>query len=313
MSYTILKNNNQDLQWVDIVRPTHEDRNAVKKLFPFINDRDISEAWSNTERSKIAKREQYIYLDLLVPIYNHTTRSIEIDEIDFFIGKHFVITVHQGTLPPITGLSTRCQKNDQHRSNLLSSNSEYLFSNLLRHLLDYTSPLIDHINDELDQLKHKIFGNESSRIIVKDILLTRRNITDLRKALRGHSALIAHIIKNDKHEQPLFYLKHHALFNELIDYSNEIWGTLESYKEIIEALEDANESMISHMLNDIMKTLTVFSVILLPASLLASIFGMNAKFIPLAGHPLDFWFLCVIILCVSATMFGIIWKKHWLK
>ncbi len=313
MSIRVLENNNKDLQWIDITKPTHEDRQHLQNLFKFITERDVSEAWGNTERSKLVKREQYIYLDLLVPLYNKKTRSITIDEIDFFIGKHFVITVHQGTLPPIAGLYERCTKDEHERHRLLESNSEYLLSQLLSKLLEFTYPTIDDINDELDKLKKTIFSdNNNSREIVKDILITRRNITDLRKAMRGHAPIVSHILKHEHHERPVFYIKHHLHFNEIIDYSNEIWEALESYKEIIEALEDANESMVSHTLNDIMKTLTLFSVVLLPASVLAGIFGMNAYRIPLQEHPLGFWGLIAIIMGVSGIMFWIIWRK-WLR
>src|SRR5204862_7480072 len=79
-------------------------------------------------------------------------------------------------------------------------------------------------------------------------------------------------------------------FDNIVDAHERIWDMLENYKEVIEALEDTNESVISHRVNDVLRVLTVISVVLLPLTLLASVFGMNVR-VPGQGSIAAFWII----------------------
>lgn len=311
----LISHGKRDITWIDIVKPTRADRASIKKVIPTLHDQDIEEAFLHTLRTKTVKREHYIFLVLMTPVYHPKTRTMSIHEIDCFISKDALVTVHENVLPPFTQLLGAHQKGKKARSYPIHGTDDLLYE-LLMHLLQYTYPLIDSINDELELLKKKIFrGKNGKQVhdIVEEILLIRRNVTDLRKATRGHASAIQHLIKGDHHvlTKEIFHSAHQ--FEELIDYAKEMWGVLESNKELIDALEDANESIISHRLNGIMKTLTVVSVVLLPANLVASIFGMNAVNMPIIGHEVDFWILLSMIGTVSFTLFLFFLRKHWIR
>ena len=99
----------------------------------------------------------------------------------------------------------------------------------------------------------------------------------------------------------------------MIDKTKNIWDILNSQKEMIEALEDTNTSLVSFKLNDIMRTLTLFSVIVFPLTLLAAIFGMNTvNSMPFMDSPYGFWNIIGIMLLGSVFMFAFFKKKKWL-
>lgn len=315
MSTQHLFNADHTIEWIDIFNPTQKDREYITEHFSF-DPGDIQDAFRSTLRSKITRWENYIFLVLLVPIYNTHRHSIEIDEIDCFIGKNYLITVHQKPLPPIHHLFVRCENayREKKEDSAMASTIEHLIFEIIDDMQEYVYPMIDNISDDIEDLKSSIFDEElDTRKMVKKILHVRRNVTDMRRALRGHAPILGHFIKKEQKEHALSVVEHPTLFEDLIDYSNEIWYTLDSHKETIEALEDANDALISHSLNETMRALTAFSAALLPAGVLAGIFGMNAAHLPFAAHPAGFFIYTGVVVLVSALITVLFWRKSWLR
>jgi magnesium transporter len=100
-------------------------------------------------------------------------------------------------------------------------------------------------------------------------------------------------------------------FSNILDRTKDIWDILETQTENINAFQETNESLISYRLNDIMKTLTTISVILMPATLVASIFGMNAKHMPIIGSNNDFYILLILIFTFIISFIAYFRKKKW--
>ena len=100
-------------------------------------------------------------------------------------------------------------------------------------------------------------------------------------------------------------------FDDLTDASERIWDVLENFKEIAEALESSNESVLSHRLNDSLRILTAASVVLLPLTLIASVWGMNVP-VPGEGAPGAFWFIIVVMAILLIGMVLYFRRRGWL-
>jgi magnesium transporter len=100
-------------------------------------------------------------------------------------------------------------------------------------------------------------------------------------------------------------------FDDIVDATERIWDLLDNYKEVVEAIEGTNEAVISHRHNDVLRVLTVFSVVLLPLTLIASIFGMNVAY-PGEGTAEGFWAILVLMLVTIAGLVGFFRYKRWL-
>ena len=100
-------------------------------------------------------------------------------------------------------------------------------------------------------------------------------------------------------------------FDDIVDAAERIWDLLDNYKEVVEALEGTNESVISHRQNDVLRVLTVFSVVLLPLTLIASIFGMNVDF-PGVGTAAAFWAILALMVVTLAGLLGFFRWKRWI-
>ncbi|MFH1536832.1 MAG: magnesium transporter CorA family protein [Patescibacteria group bacterium] len=299
-----------DIRWINIESPDKEDIDYLRENFNF-HPLDLEDVSSPTQRSKIDKYKDYIFIILMFPIYNRTTKEIEATEVDFFIGKDFLITINKGDLPPLLDLFQICQSNEQAQESTFSDSSEKLLYNVLKKLHLYCYPMLDHISLDIASIKKQIFkGNEKD--MVKRILEIRRNITDYRKIMNAHEATVSRLLKKGVEVMSIKEI-HKDYFDDLIDYTKEIWDQLESFKEAIEALQETNESLISFKLNDVMKILTIISVVLLPATVITSLFGINMKFLPFAGHPYGFFIILAITTFASGTLLFLIFRKHWMK
>jgi magnesium transporter len=100
-------------------------------------------------------------------------------------------------------------------------------------------------------------------------------------------------------------------FDDIVDAHERIWDMLENDKEVVEALEDTNESVISHRVNDILRVLTSISVIVLPLTLLASIWGMNVG-VPGEGDMTAFWVIAAVMVALLVGMVAYFRRRGWL-
>ncbi|MFA6474829.1 MAG: magnesium transporter CorA family protein [Patescibacteria group bacterium] len=290
------------LRWIDLEQPTKTSLQFLKNEFPF-HVLDYEDILAITHRSKIDKYSDYIFLVLLFPLLDRKTNTIRSGEIDFFLGKDYVVTVHRGDIPPFVDLFQVCTASEESRNQYMVASPQFLLYKILQRLFQYCYPLLDNIDAEIDQIERRIFST-GQQSLLQEILVTRQNIIDIRRIVQPHRQILMHLRSVELDKKYIDY------FDDLLDYTQEIWNQLESYKESIEALHETNQSLISYRINEVIKTLTVFSALMLPAGVIAGLFGMNAVDIPFAGQPEDFYiFTALTGLGIGLTLLYIKRKK----
>jgi magnesium transporter len=260
--------------------------------------------------TKTRRVPNYLFMILTFPIYLPEQKEIISAEINFFIGPEFLITVNKDKLAPLEKFFEQCQLNDTLREKFMSGNPTKLLYEILNRLQDYCFPMLDHINEDIDVLEQGIFSG-SERMMVEKILIIKRNIVNFRKIMQAHKNVLKKLIsKNTKYFIPTSIESYYA---NILEQTKDIWDILNNQKETIDALHYTNESLISFRLNNIMKTLTIFSVIVFPLTLLAGIFGMNVTgSMPFLNNPHGFWVVIIVMLVGIVLMFFIFKKKKWL-
>ncbi len=298
------------LRWVSVVKPTNEEIEYLRQNYKF-HPLDLKDCLSPAQRPNLDKYPDYMFMILLFPVFNKKTREINPSEVDFFIGEDYLITVHHNDLPPLVDLFDLCSVNDQALEKYFHEGIEKLLYTILNSLFLYCYPMLNHISMDINQLEKKIFAGAEKKM-VKEILVVHRNITNFRKIMQTHKNVLKKLI--DRKDDNKFRLNGLLVyFQELIEDTKDIWDTLQGFKEAIESLQQTNESLISFRINDIIKTLTVISVVALPITLVASIFGMNAQHMPFIGQGNDFLILLAICGAAGASMFLFFYYKKMLK
>jgi magnesium transporter len=296
------------LTWVQLEAPTAEEATELRERFQW-HPLDLEDVLSRRERPKVDDYadEGYLFAVLHFPVYDKTIQRLNAGELDAFIGHDYLVTLPNVELLPVSRLFERCQQDEALRDQLFSKGSGYLLYHVLDDLFDYCFPILDKIAHKLRTLEDDVFEGAAEEV-VRDISNAKQEIISYRKIIKPERStlrLLERQIERFLPEELELY------FDDIADRVERIWDLLDNYKEVVEALEDTNESVISHRQNDVLRILTVFSVVLLPLTLITGFFGMNVHF-PGYESAAAFWAIAggMVVLLVGLVAF--FRAKRWL-
>ncbi len=207
----------------------------------------------------------------------------------------------------MTRLFHRCEEDAALRDQMFSKGSGYLLYHILDDLFDYCFPILDKIGHKLDSLEDALF-EQRAEDVVRDISNVKQEIISYRKIIKPERATVRLL---ERHVERFLPEELELYFDDIVDAVERLWDLLDNYKEVIEGLESTNESVISHRQNDILRILTVFSVVLLPLTLITGIFGMNVTF-PGFESQEAWWAIVGAMVAVLAGLLGFFRYKRWL-
>ncbi len=293
------------LTWIHLDSPTTEEATALAQRFGW-HPLDVEDVISKRQRPKVDEYDDYRFVVLHFPVYDKAAKRLNAGELDVFLGPDYLVTLPTVELLPVTRLFQRCTDDAELRDNLFEKGSGYLLYHVLDDLFDYCFPILDKIGHKLDSIEDDIEEDESSQEIVRDISRVKQEIISYRKIIKPQRPILRLL---ERHVERFLPEDLELYFDDLVDASERIWDLLDNYKEVVEALEATNESAISHRQNDVLRVLTIFSVLLLPLTLLASVFGMNVDF-PGYGTAEAFWAILVgMIVVLGGVVAFFRWKR----
>jgi magnesium transporter len=270
---------------------------------------DVEDVLSKRQRPKIDEYadDGYLFGVLHFPVYDRTIQRLNAAELDFFIGPDYLVTLPAVELLPVTRLFRRCEEDEAFREQLFSKGSGRLLYEVLDDLFDYCFPILDKIGHKLDSLEDDVFEGRSEEV-VRDISNVKQEIISYRKIIKPERSTLRLL---ERHVERFLPEELELYFDDIVDAAERIWDILDNYKEVVEALEDTNELLISHRQNDVLRILTVFSVVLLPLTLITGFFGMNVRF-PGFETAWAFWTIFVGMLVSLVGMLTFFRLKRWL-
>ncbi|MBA3359680.1 MAG: magnesium transporter CorA family protein [Thermoleophilaceae bacterium] len=271
------------LRWINIERPGSIDRAWLEEHFEFhpLDHEDVS---SRNQRPKIDEYDDYLFIVLHFPVYDKAVGRLNAAELDIFIGPDYIITLPNSPVPPVEYLFERCRSSEEVRDAMLSKGSGYLLYKIVDDSFDYCFPMLRKIGNKLERLEEDIFEGRSEEV-VRDISNSKQEIINFRKVIRPQRPVLRDL---ERTKQRYLAEDIDIYFDDINDASERIWDMLENYKEVVEALEDTNESVLSHRVNEVLRVLTAFSLVILPLTLIASVFGMNVD-LPFDTSVGAFW------------------------
>jgi magnesium transporter len=306
----------EGLTWVHLLAPTTEEAQLLAARFGW-HPLDVEDVLSRRQRPKIDVYTEgengasgYLFAVFHFPVYDASAGRLEAAELDVFIGPDYIVTLPTIELRPVSFLFRRAYENEEFRTQNLSLGSGRLLYEILDDLYDYCFPILDKIGVKLEEIDQEIGGDDrqSARNLVTDIHRVKQEIISYRKIIKPQRPTLRQLerrIENFLPEDLELY------FDDIVDASERIWDLLDNYKEVVEALEDTNESLISHQQNDILYVLTIFSVVMLPLTFLTGFFGMNVHF-PGFNSSAGFFATLALFVVTLVGMLGFFRWKKWL-
>ena len=299
------------LTWIHLDAPDAEQATLLAERFGW-HALDVEDVLSKRQRPKVDEYPEYLFGVLHFPVYDKTIQRLNAAELDLFLGPDYVVTLPTVELLPVTRLFNRCVDDDELRDRLFGKGSGYLLYHVLDDLFDYCFPILDKIGHKLVSIEDDVFEGLSEEV-VRDISNAKQEIISYRKIIKPERSTLRLLERRTERFLPENL---ELYFDDIVDAAERIWDLLDNYKEVVEALEATNEQVLSHRFNDVLRILTVFSIVFLPATLIASLWGMNVG-LPGGGNPMTssdtvFW---IVIAASLGVVVGMLWffrRKKWL-
>jgi magnesium transporter len=294
-----------ELTWVNIEQPTRQETDYLAQNYPF-HPLDLDDCLSRIQRPKIDVYDDYLFLVFHFPVFNPEARVTTPSQVSVFIGQDYLITLHKGDLKPLVKLFDQCQTDEEIRQEHFGQGSGYLLYRILDRLVDYCLPILNKIGANIEEVEDNIFS-ERMRGTVREISTLRRDVISFRRIIWPMRAVIGSL---EPKIRRFTQMDMEVYFGDMTDHVDKIWDALDEYKEIIEGLNDTHDSLATNRTNEVVRVLTTIATILLPLTVVASLYGMN---IPLPFQESNFSFALVFIvwLVIACGMLYYFHRKHW--
>lgn len=283
------------MRWLNIEHPGPPEMQALAAEFDF-HELDYEDVLSRRQRPKIDEYAEYLFLVLHFPRYDKAAGRLGTAELDVFVGPDYLVTCSSQPLRALGRVLHRCQADDRYRDELFARGAGFVLYTVLSELFDHGFPILDKIGHKLDEIEDGIFEGRSKEM-VRQISNAKQEIIAFRKII-GPELPTLRVLETKTALRFTGDLE--VYFDDVIDAGKRIWDILENYKEVVEALEDSNENVVQHGLNDTLLMLTVLNAIILPLTFVTGLYGMNVA-LPFQDHEHAFSIIVGIIATLLVT------------
>jgi magnesium transporter len=290
--------------WVDLAKPSVLDALVLSDTFHF-HRLAVEDAMSERQYPKAEAYDGYLYVILHGIRFQQGAVCFATQDLDFFLGPSYLVTVHDGTSRSIAELSEHVVRNQK----LMSEGPVALFHRIVDAMVDHYRPEIDKLEDRIDALEEAVFDNPTPEL-VRQILNEKRDVATLRRIIQPQRDVVARLARRDFVD---ISTEMSFRFRDVYDHLVRVSDDALIFQDRITGILDAHLSNVSNRLNEVMKVLTIVSVVFLPLMLLTGIYGMNVALphFP-GGDRAQFWWPVGFSAVITATMLMYFRRKRWM-
>ncbi len=293
--------------WTNIVQPNRDDVEALGEIYPYIHPLNLEDLRSRIERPKLDQDESYLFVVLHFPLWDETQRLTRASEVDIIMGRGYVVTIHDGVLKPLDVMWSRVEQDELQRQDMLGQGANHTFYIIIDALVDYIIPILRKVDSNIRRLEEEIFTVETRKVI-QDITIARRDVIALRRIIRQQVPVLEALEKTD---HPILHEDLEEYFGDIVDHIYKARDIIDDNAEIINNLAETVDTLASYRINEVMRILTVISVVMLPLTLISSIYGMNIN-LPFDDTPGAFIIVSAFMVAIAVLMLIYFRRRNWL-
>lgn len=296
----------KEFTWIDLESPEAEEIHKIMEEFK-IDPHIANELLMPTMKPHVDVRENYMYLVLHFPALRRTHESAE-QEVDFIVGDKYLITTRYEAIDTFHKFEKVFDVNATLQNDLLGESATDVFLTLVKRLYRSAEHEIDQVRDDLEDIEREIFEGRE-REMVLSLSRVGRDILNLKQSLDPHQEVwksletVVADFAGVKYKRRVRAVQ--DIYYRALKHVTRLWQTLNELRE-------TNNSLLSTKQNEVMKIFTILAFVTFPLSLIASIFGMNTKNIPIVGSEYDFWVVMGLMAFATSLMFLYFKRKGWL-
>ncbi len=305
MTTTLLALN--DVTWTNIVQPNSEEIQALGRRFPNFHPLNLKDCLTELEYPKIDHHDHYLFLVVQMPYWDPKERISRPAEVDVFIAHNCLVTSHRGELKPLNEMFAAAEADPAVREEWMSQGASPLLYRLLNALVENCYPIVHKVGSNLRHIEDNLFNNNVQHLL-HEVAVLRRDIIVLRSIFKPQNEIIDTLIKGN---WPFIEENLDPYWGDISDHLAQLCLLMDQYSAVIEGLSDTIDTLASHRIDEVVRLLTITTVLTLPVTLLATIFGMNTL-MPYGDHPLLFFSIILLGIILTVTLVWYLRTKKWL-
>ena len=290
--------------WVDLSKPSSDEARILTDVFHF-HELAVEDALAETHYPKIESYGDYLYLILHGIDFKASEHLFKTQDIDFFLGERYLVTVHPGISRSMNQVSEVCGRS----AHVLGEGPTGLLHRIVDTMVDNYLPEVEKLNERLDEIEKEVFEHPNQQL-VRRILDFKRDVSSLRRVVLPERDAVGRLARRE------FVLISEAMsyrFRDVHDHLVRLADEAMFFQDRITSLLDAYLSNVSNQLNSVMKVLTVIATIFMPLTVLTGMWGMNVPLPHLpGGEPAQFWWVAVLMFIISGIMLWFFRRKGWI-
>ncbi len=297
----------QKITWVEIKNPKEKDILWLKKNFN-LHPLVVNNLLPPLDYPKLENFGNYFFLVLFYPFFNRKTFQTIPFELDIIVSKNYIITLHYKDIVPLKKIFDKCNLYEEVKKEYFKEGTGKLLYEIVKETLSACFPKLVHIKENIKNAEKMIYKSKNKEA-VSQISLINRDIIGFQQIIKPQECILKRLVDEGK----LFFKKKATpYFQSLVSFYEQVKDMLDSLSQSLSDLDSTNQSLLTTRTNEIIKLLTIFSVIVFPLTLLAGVFGMNTHYLPLVGTAYDFWIIIGIMLGGVFLMLTIFKLKKWI-
>jgi len=293
----------EKVTWIDIMTPTEKDLEYLERNFnlhPFVTKSVLPPI----HHPRFENYEDYLFLVLHYPFFEKEIKETMGRELDIIITKNTIITIRYNNIAPLQSFFTKLNLHEKERKEFTDEGVGEVLYRLLYQLLRNSFPKLDHISEKIDSIEKEIFKEQHQKEVIEQISDLKYDLINFKRIIQPQLT----VFQNLKEESGKFFGENfEPYFNELFNCFLTIKEVLDTHHRTLNELEETNANLLSIKTNEIIKVLTIFTVIVAPLTLISSIYGMNLDYLPLRG----FWPIMVVMAIAAFVMIAFLRRKKW--
>ena len=297
--------NRRGLLWVDFVSEPPEIAQPILESFKF-HHLAIDDALQETHAPKIDDWGDYLYivLNYMHLVKNTDPWDTEVDELDIFLGRNFVITHHDNPVASIDETWDMCQRDPRYAKD----GPDHLLYKIIDATVMNYMPIIEKIDEEIDWIEDQVFDRPSSQTLAR-LFTLKRVLLAMRRILLPQREVLNKMARD---EYQVIDLKDRIFYRDIYDHLVRLHDVNESLRDLVSGALDTYLSVINNRMNEVMKTLTIITTLFMPLTFVTGFFGMNFF---AANPPYENWTLPTVFygtlgLMLLTPVFMFFWMRR---
>ena len=290
--------------WADVQKPTAEDAETLRTVFGF-HPLSIEDALQESHFPKVESYGSYLYVILHGIDFKQSEHAFVTLDVDFFLGRNYLVTVHDGGRRSVAEVSDLCGRTDVP----MREGPVALMHRIVDRMVDHYRPEVDELEAWLDEIEHRVLGKNPHEM-TSEILAVKRDISSLRRVVIPQRDVVARLARR---EFDIISQEHAYRFRDVYDHLVRLADDSIIFQDRVTGILDAHLASVSNQLALVSKVLTGIAVIFGPLTVVTGLFGMNVTLPAFpGGEHAQFWWITVLMALITGTIYDMFRRRDWL-